>query len=307
MNTWKGLLTREWLEHKGAIGWGPVITFGIFVGLILLSLALAGTLKVDIDGTEHTSVRSLFDDTLSNEIRSEAALRHRLDEIRHGVAGIFIFVFAIVAFFTLLGMLYDDRKDRSVLFWKSIPASDTQTVLSKYITIAWVAPVATIAMIMATYLFIFLVLSFLMPGEGVLTIGNLWTNSGLIMGFTELVIGFAINGLWVMPIWAWLLFVSSAVPKGPFVWAVFAPATVCLVERIAFGTKVLAQGIFNHMDFKAIPTVVDISLDDSSGHRAMDIGGSFALLATSDMWIGIIIGAALLYGAIYFRNRNNEI
>ena len=136
MNVWKGLLVREWVENKGALGWGPVITFGVFVGLTVLSLALAGSVEVDVQGTSHTSISSLFDDTLSSEVTSEAALTHRLDEIRHGIAGIFIVVFAIIAFFTLLGMLYDDRKDRSVLFWKSVPASDTQTVLTKYIIIA---------------------------------------------------------------------------------------------------------------------------------------------------------------------------
>ncbi|MDP6374410.1 MAG: hypothetical protein QF921_02670 [Pseudomonadales bacterium] len=310
MNVWKGLLTREWLEHKGALGWGPVITFGVIVVFVMISLAIAGTVEInlDLDDEGHRgSITALIDESLSEEIPTEAALANRLDKIRHGVAEIFLFVFFIIAFFTLLGMLFDDRKDRSVLFWKSVPASDAETVLSKYVTIAWIGPVATIAMIMATYVFLFVVMTFLVPGRGALTVGNLWSNSGLVVGLVELIAGFAVHGLWALPIYAWLLLVSSAVTRAPFAWAVFMPIVIGMLERITFGTGVLFKGIGNHLSLKAIPTAIQVSVDEAPSGRATGLGDTFALFATSDMWIGIVIGAAFLYGAIYLRTRNNEI
>jgi ABC-2 type transport system permease protein len=47
---------------------------------------------------------------------------------------------AIVGAFVALDCLYAERKDRSILFWKSLPVSDGLTVLSKFLVIVVVAP-----------------------------------------------------------------------------------------------------------------------------------------------------------------------
>ena len=52
---------------------------------------------------------------------------------------------------------YDERKDRSVLFWKSLPVSDRDTVLSKAVSALVVAPTLAISVAIAS-MFCFLVL-----------------------------------------------------------------------------------------------------------------------------------------------------
>ncbi|WP_210235883.1 ABC-2 transporter permease, partial [Mesorhizobium sp. M1C.F.Ca.ET.212.01.1.1] len=76
----------------------------------------------------------------------------------HGVV-LFIGVLAFVVFFYCLGALYDDRRDRSILFWKSLPLSDTQTVLSKVISALIVAPLIAVIAGIITMLGFLLVIS----------------------------------------------------------------------------------------------------------------------------------------------------
>jgi ABC-2 type transport system permease protein len=135
---------------------------------------------------------------------------------------------------------------------------------------------------------------------------QLWSNSGVFVGFFEMIIAFIIHGLWILPIYGWLLLVSSAVTKVPFVWAVLTPVVPILLERVTFGTMALGQGIGNHIQFKALPRPAQFE-DGVMTENAVDLSDSFGLFATTDMWIGVVVGVAFIFGAVYFRRRNNEI
>ena len=56
------------------------------------------------------------------------------------VTAIIFLVMGTVGFFYCIDALYADRADRSVLFWKSLPLSDAETVLSKFATAAVLIP-----------------------------------------------------------------------------------------------------------------------------------------------------------------------
>ena len=131
-----------------------------------------------------------------------------------------------------LGALHDDRKDRTVLFWKSVPVTDVETVLSKLITAVWVAPAATIAMILAAQVFLLTVISGLVATRETLSIWPIWANSGLFTGLVELLVGYLIQGLWALPLYGWLLFISAAVNRLPFLWALLAPAALVALEAL---------------------------------------------------------------------------
>ncbi len=324
MNTMIALFKREWFEHQGGFGWGPVIVSGVLIAITLIALVVGSVGAAHIDlgdmsdddiaeaesygiqfSSDGINLSDLVDGLLAKQSWTEAELEQGLDMFRHGVATPFYLVYFIIAFFVLLSALYDDRKDRTVLFWKSIPVTDTETVLSKLITTAWVAPAATIVMIFATQVFFLIVVTFLIIGSDHLSTWQVWSNSGLIVGFFELIVGYIIQGLWALPIYGWLLFVSSAVTKVPFVWAVLTPVVPMLLERAVFGSTVLAKGVGNHLQFKALPMAAEIEGD--TVENAVELSDIFALLATTDMWFGIVVGAAFMFGAVYFRRRNNEI
>ena len=228
---------------------------------------------------------------------SDEELTERIDRGRTSVALPFHLVYFLVAIFALLGSLHEDRRDRTVLFWKSMPVSDSETVLSKLVQIAWVAPVVTIAAILAAQFFFLSIVSIV--GDG--GFWRLWSNSGLIMELLELIVGYLIQGLWALPIYGWLLFVSAVANRVPFIWAVLTPIVSSVLEPVLFSTANLSTGIYNHLRLAAL-------YDGREGFEtSVHLGDQLGLLANSDLWIGVAIGACFIGATIFMRRRMNEI
>lgn len=133
--TW--LLKREYWEHRGGFVWSQVITGGIAVFFALLGAVIGA-----VSARGNMSGDSMRMDDLAEYTRTLGQVG---DGLLLGGIGIASVVLAFVVFFYALGSLYDDRRDRSVLFWKSLPVSDTQTVLSKAAWALLLAPLIAIA------------------------------------------------------------------------------------------------------------------------------------------------------------------
>jgi hypothetical protein len=134
--------------------------------------------------------------------------------------------------------------------------------------------------------------------------GLLWWHAGLIRGTFMLLLGSLIQGLWSLPVTAYLLLVSATVPRLTLLWALVVPIVAGLTEGILFRTRYLSEGIAKHIEAAALP----VSGDDS---RIMPVvttlGEQLALLINPDLWLGVLIGLVFLYGAVYMRGRNNEL
>ena len=328
MNTWIALCKREWLEHKGGFAWAPLGLLGALIVLTLLVLTLgeASRFKIDLSSVDesegishHThvdtgpkSVREALTAVLEQESWDTPKLERALANVRLGVMVPFALVYFLVAFFVLLGSLHDDRRDRSVLFWKALPVSDAQTVLSKLATVVWLAPLVLIATVVVAQLFFITVLSTLAANSDHLSAGAIWAHSGLGLGFLELLVGYFTPSFWALPRWGWLLLVSSVAPRVPFVWAVLVPAVPMLAEWVLFGTGTLRGAIGNHLSGRAMPSVGNVESTNIGGIGEMvtppvGLPEILSLWATTDMWLGIVVGGAFIYGAIYFRRHNNEL
>ena len=321
MSTATSLIRREWLEHKTGFGWVPIAVLGMLVVLTVFVLMFASTTSATINISDRNSDganisfgdRDGSADVVSFVLQegllamfnytdwSDEELTDRIDKARTSVALPFQLVYFLVAVFALLGSLHEDRRDRTVLFWKSMPVSDSETVLAKLVHIAWVAPVVTITAILAYQIFILLIVS--IAGDG--GFWRLWSHSGLIMEFVELTVGYLIQGLWALPIYGWLLLVSAVANRVPFVWAVLLPIVPAVLEPVLFSSSIVSDGVANHFRFAALPSAANMSRDGFE--PAVHIGEQLRLLATTDLWIGIVIGAGFVAMAIYMRHRNNEI
>src|SRR5207249_2492959 len=164
----------------------------------------------------------------------------------------------LVAVFYCLDALYGERRDRSILFWKSLPVSDSTTVLSKMSIPVVVVPLVTFAITVATHIAMLLLSSAILLARGtsgvalwnVLPLTHIW---GML--FTHLMAG---HGLWYAPIYAWLLLVSAWARRAPFLWAVLPPFAVAAVEKIAFNTSHIAA-ILQHR-FAGSPSVSGAAL-----------------------------------------------
>jgi ABC-2 type transport system permease protein len=321
------LVKREFWEHRGGFFWTPAIVAMVFLGLMLLALVTAEFVArqngVDING-----------------IHLEQLTRHLNDaEIAKMQAGMDIglmtlgFPIAIALFFVVLfygiGALYNDRADRSALFFKSLPISDAATVLSKVVAAIVLAPVlATIAMI-ALQLAFLVILSLYALLHGINPFPLLWSPAHLVVLWIKLVLLIPVNALWALPSIGWLLLCSSFARSKPFLWAVMLPVVagvlnswVGLMNHLSLSSFWFWKNIVGRlllsifpgswMDAQSFHQQLD-SMDDSNvsvGIHGMPPTFGFDaignVLVSPDMLIGIVAGVAMIAAAIYFRRVRTE-
>lgn len=217
-----------------------------------------------------------------------------------GAAAIILIASFIVAFFYCLGALQSERRDRSILFWKSLPVSDLTTVLAKAALPMVVLPVVTFLVIVAAQLIILAASLAILPSVG-LPATALWTQFPVLKSWLELVYLLICMALWHAPIWAWLMLVSGWARRAAFLWAVGPPTGMVIFERLAFGTDYAGRLLRYRLTgglmeaFSSSQTAAG-SADFDSAH--MDPIG---FLTNPGLWSGLIVAAALF--AIVIRQR----
>jgi len=232
-----------------------------------------------------------------------AELHDLIEQPYDMVALLIMGVSFVVAVFYCLDALYGERRDRSILFWKSLPVSDTTAVLSKTSIPVVVLPLLTVAITVATHVAMLLVSSALLLGSG-MSAGALWSHLPLShmwqMLFFHLVGG---HGLWYVPIYAWLLLVSAWARRTPLLWAVLPPLAIGAVEKIAFNTSHFAA-ILQHR------VMGDPSVTGSTTGISIDAMTPFTpgqLLGSPGLWIGLAIATAFLAAAVRLRRHGGPI
>ena len=166
--------------------------------------------------------------SLPGKIRAASALspmqQHNLIAEPYLIAaGLMMLTTLAVGVFYSLDALYGERRDRSILFWKSLPVSDLTTVLSKAITPVVILPLVTFAITAMVQWIMLLVSSLVLLGNGV-SAAPIWTHASLFEKWLMLLYHFiTIHGLWYAPIYGWLLLVSAWARRAPFLWAGLPP------------------------------------------------------------------------------------
>jgi ABC-2 type transport system permease protein len=155
----------------------------------------------------------------------------------YSVAAILVMVATlIVGAFYCLEALHGERRDRSILFWKSLPVSDLTTVLSKAAVPLVVLPLQALVIILATQLLLLVVSTAVLLVNGISPV-TLWTRLPLFTMSLVMLYGLTVHALWHAPIYGWLLLVSAWARRATFLWAVFPPLAIVALERMAFGTS----------------------------------------------------------------------
>ena len=205
----------------------------------------------------------------------------------------------IVAIFYCLDALYGERRDRSVLFWKSMPVSDTTAVLSKMVVPLLIMPVVAFVITVITQILMLLASAAFLSMNGQST-DTLWSLPWVQMSFGLLHHLVTVHSLYYAPIFAWLLLVSAWAKRLPFLWAFLPPAALAVVEKIIFNTTHIA---------KLLGARVSGGMDDSSGGSMIMMWPSepLAFLGTPGLWIGFAIAAVCLGIAIRLRRHRDPI
>src|SRR6266705_1394254 len=210
----------------------------------------------------------------------------------------------IVGVFYCLDALHGERRDRSILFWKSLPVADLTTVLSKASMPLVVLPLLAFAITVVLQLIMLLLSSAVLLGSG-LNVATLWTQLSFVqMSLLLLYHLVTVHALWPAPIYGWLLLVSGWARRAAFLWAVLPLLAIGVFEKIVFHTSHFAAMLGNRLS--------------GGGAEAFTVPGTFPMdpmthltpgnfLSSPDLWIGLAIAAAFLAAAVRLRRYQGPI
>lgn len=210
----------------------------------------------------------------------------------------------VVAVFYCLDALHGERRDRSILFWKSLPVSDLTTVLSKASIPLLILPLLTFAITVVLQLTMLLLSGLVLVASG-LSVATLWTHFSFFqMSLMLLYHLVAIHGLWYAPIYGWLLLVSAWARRAAFLWAALPLLAIGIFEKIAFNTShfgaMLGYRLSGGPEGAAF-TAGGMSMDPLTQIHS----GQF--LISPGLWIGLAIAAAFLAAAVRLRRYREPI
>jgi ABC-2 type transport system permease protein len=276
---------RELWENK-SIYIAPAIVAGV---ILLGALISAGHLP----GRRRNAM-------LLDEMHRRAAI-----ELPYNIVAMVLIVTAfIVGFFYCLDALYGERRDRSVLFWKSLPVSDLTTVLSKAIIPLAILPVIIYVVVVVTQFVMLLISSVVLAPSGLS--GTTWENFSLLRESVVLSYGLVVIALWHTPIYGWALLVSGIARRATFLWAVLPPVAVAIFEKITFNTSYVWLMLKDRI-FGAGDTAFQFQM-----HRSISIDllsqltpGRF--LMTPGLWIGLLFAAGFVVAATQLRRYRGPI
>ena len=205
----------------------------------------------------------------------------------------------IVSIFYSLGALNNERRDRSILFWKSLPVSDLITVLSKAFIVLAVLPVIVFVVATATTLVMLILGSAVVAANGV-NPATLWAHWPMLKMSLVLIYSLAVTALWYAPIYGWLLFVSGWARRVPFLWAVLPPLGLCILEKIAFDTSHFAS----LLGYRLSGVFAEAFVMPPHGDKVIDqlaLLSPARFLSSPGLWSGLLIAAGFLASAIWLR------
>ena len=322
----KLLLKREFWEHKGGFLWAPVWAGGISLLLTLMALifgqvAASRSGGISINGLD---LRQLADNMTPQQMARFADAVN----LSVGTAAAWpLLVLGFVVFFYCLGSLYDERKDRSVLFWKSLPVSDRDTVLSKAASALLVAPLIAVGVAIACMFgFLLLLSTFVLLHNGnPMTL--VWGPGNPLQLAGSMLAAIPVYALWALPTVGWLLLCSAWSKSKPFLWAIMLPVFSGIfiswfdimnlfdLESGWFWKNIVARGLLSavpgtwfdvaHINNAHI-TSSEAARQIESVHQLLSLKTTYSVLLTPQLWIGAVVGAAMIYGAIRLRRWRDD-
>ncbi|MFK8015794.1 MAG: ABC-2 transporter permease [Gammaproteobacteria bacterium] len=300
MKEFSYLIRRELWEHR-ALYIVPLV----FAGLVLLSVTVG-----IVRGTQYLGAARIATQMGSLTPDNAGAA---LIMMTYGMWFLFSIVSLFVVTFYMLDALYGDRKDRSVLFWKSLPISDTQTVLSKLVTAVVVMPAIVLVAALVTMFAVLIILSIAIALGGVNPFPLLWAEIPLFTLLSNMISIELLHSLWFLPVTGWLLLSSSAAKRTPFLLAALVPLGLIFAEKLAFNTQWFANTVGEYARRFYEPLFGDVT-EVSAGADGFQVEGldiEFAqigeLLADPVLYVGVVLGTVFIFAAIWMRRHRIDI
>jgi ABC-2 type transport system permease protein len=291
---------KEIWEFKKTLFWVPLIIAIFMVAAPLLKLIL----MEDYQSSKWLDIIT----NVENIHNVEGFTRIFLSAVM-GMFVPFIMVSLIIQLYYFTTCLFDERRDLSVYFWRSLPVSDVLSVGVKLITGALVVP--TIFMLAATCV-VFVFLLFALIACAVLSLGydvslwGLWGSADIISNLTSIWLNLLPYALWMFPVFAWLMLASMLANKAPFLWAILPIVAMLVIESYVVEYLHLDGGFFfnilrDYFKFGQGMFPNQISNTDSTRFEL------FSFLSSKISIVATLMGIGLMYFTYWLRVNRSHV
>ena len=235
MKTLTTLIKREYWENRGSFFKAPVVFGGLILVIAVCYLILLCTHVAHYSIQEHIDATGHIPPALTADIFSGMSLP-------------FMIVLWLVAFYYFLNCLYEDRKDRSILFWQSMPIADWETIASKTLAGIILAPLCSWVCIVATEFIFLIIITIAASVIGLSGIGGLWTPVILISTWLHILGALFLQALWLLPLFGWCMLCSAYAKKSPFLTAILPYLLILIIEAVFFRSVHIASYVASRFD-----------------------------------------------------------
>jgi ABC-2 type transport system permease protein len=213
---------------------------------------------------------------------------------------------SIVIFFYLTESLFNERKDRSILFWKSLPVSDAATVIAKLAVAMLVVPLGVVLLAIVANLLAFGIVSVRLSDSPLQQFLQ-WNTGTWLRLNGMLLVDVLVLALWFLPVAGYQLLVSAWAKSNAFIWTILPPLALTFGERLAFGTWHIGKFLLSRLTVgmagaRPEGPITGANAVEQTLHRI----NATPQLATLELWLGVLAGALLVYGAIRIRRYRDD-
>jgi len=220
-------------------------------------------------------------------------------------AGVMMGALILMTIFYSSDALYGERRDRSILFWKSLPVSDLTTVLAKATIPFVILPLLTFAVTVAVHLIMLLISSIVLPVSG-MSVASLWKELAIFQMWGMLLYHILLaHVLWPFPVYCWLILVSGWARRAPLLWAALPVVVIGGLEKLIFGTAHFAEMVGTRLIGSGAPTDVTSGAMFPTG--PMTHLTPLRYLGAPGLWMGLVVAALFLAVAVRMRRYRDPV
>jgi len=295
----KAMIVREIQEHKVAFVYAPFFVSFILC-FVIASVYFGGT---SIQTDQFNFSTEYYDEEIRQAMQSVSSVS-RIDIVRTGLLVLGFPILLTVGFGLLaysLSTFADERKDRSLIFWRSLPVSDLTTVLSKVFVVTLIVPLMVLPYIILLQLVAMTSASIFFATNDIVSFSWLW-GSYIITDWFRIIFSLWAQALWSLPLFLWLMLAGTFAAR-PIAGAIVPPVILIVLEGVIFKTNLVLEFIENRIGFWSRS---DSFPKEYQELRVVDITDILLLFSTQAFWVGILASVILVAGIVYFRSSNSD-
>lgn len=289
MQSFQMNIQKELWEYKKIFVWLPIILASLMVLIPLFNYLLGDGMPINWQ-YQINRISQQQDNVL-------------FSQIVFGFISVLFAPFIIVAFIVQLyyftACLFDERRDLSIVFWRSLPVPDSQAIAVKLLVGAIILPAifmlaATVVLLL--FIFVALIACIVLSTSQNIDIWGIWFSGNWISNFLITWSSLIPLSVWLMPVFTWLMLASIFAKKAPFLWAILPIAILVIVEAIVveyfnLSSPYLAIMLINYFDFANAV---------AGEYTSISVAPINAIMSKINMGT-IVLSAGFIYAAYWLR------